>query len=70
MWERARACVRTAGLQASWAWGERWVRGARRTLGLCEVTATVLPAALICLGAFSKLSLFPNCSGAAPASTK
>ena len=42
----------------------------RRTLGLCEVTATVLPAALICLGAFSKLSLGPNCSGAAPASTK
>ena len=34
------------------------------------MTATVLPAALICLGAFSKVTLVPYCSGAAAVSTK
>ena len=34
------------------------------------MTATVLPAALICLGAFSKVTLAPYCSGAAAVSTK
>jgi len=49
------------GSKDSWTSGCSWVLliSSSAFRGLCEVITTVLPAALICLGAFSNVILVP-----------